>query len=294
MAWTKVTKQDIASTSSVSDQENKAVDVYLCISDTPTTCIAAETADDGTTHIPAMYSFNGIDTGRRVKSIETKVVPESNRQHFTVTVTYSSKFDPANSDPDPRNWPAKYAWAFDNGTERYFFDRDSTPKPCTNSAGERFEEFLEREMGSLTCVVTKNIAADAYDPDQANTYGNAVNSDTITVDGATIIAGKCKMKGLPCGPVQTQKGFSYRELSTTLQFRDSWDQVVEDRGFHEQVTIASHKKLQDIQKGNPPVKPDRPWPLNGSGLAKPNVDDTPANRTFVPYNKLPMSGFGFT
>jgi hypothetical protein len=70
-----------------------------------------------------------------------------------------------------------------------------------------------------------------------------------------------------------------------------WYDVIDDRGLNQLVTVSGNKVLQPITKGGTPAKPDRPWPLNGSGAAKPNATDTPYSLIFQPYNQQAFTGF---
>jgi hypothetical protein len=108
----------------------------------------------------------------------------------------------------------------------------------------------------------------------------------------TISTGQAKLKAYTAGPVQTENGVAYREVQFVMEFRASWDHTIDDRGFNEKDPAASGK-LKEVVKGTPPVKPDKPWPLDGSGAAKAAATDAPAILTFRPYARLSFAGFNF-
>ena len=294
MAWTKVKEQGhLAESENSTDKTAKRA--FLAFSDTPTTTVAAETASDGTTTIPVKNAEHPDDSTRKVVSIVAKPDPESNRKIFNVEVKYASRQASIIAIPEsPLDRDADVEWDFTDAMQTYFIDK-STPDPKTvvTSAGERFQELLERETGSIMAVVTKNIPSNGYSPTTAVNYKDAVNSDNFTLDGASIAAGQCKIKAYTAGRRQVENGVTFRVAKWILHFRKTWDDIVEDRGFHEK-DADNVGKLKEIIKGTPPTKTDKPWPLDGAGAKMPNASDAPAKLTFVPYDKLPFSGLNFT
>lgn len=292
MAWIQVSEQGHLATSETAAGERTATRVFIAVSDEPTTTVAAETAIAGGNSIPVRGAGHPDDSGRKVKTVSAKPDPESARKVFTVEVGYSSKADTAEQIENPLARPLKVAWDFDDDKETYFLDRSDPPKPVVNAAGERFEELLERDTGSLTATVTRNIAPDAYDPAEAILYKDAVNDDAFQLEGKHIDVDQCKMKSYTAGEVQNENNVEYRVAKWVLQFRPSWKHVVENRGFNER-DPDDGSKLREIVKGTPPVKVDRPWPLNAAGRKMPNPSDIPTTITFVPYNPRSFGQFGF-
>ena len=299
MAWTKVKEQGMLNRSVRGVGESTATRYYTATSDTATTTWAAEAASDGTTTIPVTGELlPGDALGRQCKTVEARAENDSFNKVFTIQCDYSNALQTS-----PLDQPARISWDFDDATQKYFFDNDPSPpsggpgKPVVNSAGESFEDLLERETGSIRATVKKYIAANAYDAGQAVAFKDSVCSDSFTIDNVNISAGQGKMKALTAGEVQTMMvngvQVQYRERTMTLQFRNSWKDLVDDRGFNEADTNNSGK-LKEIVKGTPPTKTDKPWPLDGNGGAKPNVTDTPAQLTFYPYTPRSFSGFSFT
>ncbi|HEV7299205.1 MAG TPA: hypothetical protein VGN72_07560 [Tepidisphaeraceae bacterium] len=289
MAWIQVSEQGHLSESEQTNDEKTAKRVFVAISDTPTTTVAAETATVGAASIPARGAGHPHDATRKVTSISASTEKDGKRKVFTVEVGYSDKINVVTVEPNPLNRTADVTWDFDDSTEPYFIDKSSTPKPVVNSAKERFEQFLERETGSLTATITKNIptsGAGSYSVVAALDLKDTVNAGSITVDGVPVPAGKAKLKSWTVGGVQTETvngvAVTYRQSKVLYQFRSSWDHVVEDRGFNEKDGTTG--KLKTIVKGDKdPTPVETAWPLDGAGAKKTNISDTPAELTFKPY-----------
>lgn len=294
MAWIKVGEQSHLSQSEAGADESTAVRVFVCVSDSPTDSVAAETADDGTTAIPETAAVHPADPTRRVKSVQVQADEEAPRTVFTVRVNYSSKVEEQKKEEDPTDRPDEITWDFEDKAQPYFKDETTpTPKNVVNSAGEPFEEFLERDAGSLTATVRRNVAPGYYDPATAIAYKDVVNQGGFRLDGKQIADGQAKLKAYTAGATKTENGFTYREVQWVLQFRESWDDKIEDRGFNEKdPDNPGHVKA--IVTNIPPTKPDKPWPLDGSGAAKLFSDDAPEVLTFKPYKKKSFAKFKFS
>lgn len=282
VVWIDVVEQGQLATSTSGPEEKTATRVFVARAAVPTTTVAAETADG----LPSLGTGHPDDLTRTLRSKTAKPDPAGGRRVFTVELTYSNKGG-EQPDVNPLSRPAEVSWDFDDGTEPYFLDRSEEPKPVVNSVKERFAELLERDTGSLVATITKNIPANAYSPSDAIAMKNAVNEGGISVDGISIDAGQAKCKGWTAGPRLFENGVAYRVSKVVLQFRESWDHVVEDRGFNEK--DGSTGKVKQIVKGTPPTKPETPWPLDGAGVAKANIADAPAQLTFQPYFKRAFS-----
>lgn len=277
--------QATLSTSILQYQEVTATQFWVVNYDSPANCILALIATDGTNTIPSIGQSHPDDSSLYVNKVQAKPNGDT-AQSFLVEVDYSDQVQ-----QNPLEVPAAIAWDFDEATQPYFLDNDpSGPKPCVNSAGEPFETLLEREAGKIKCTIVKNQAS--YNPTQAVTYSEAVNSDSFSLDGVTISEGQAKMKAITGGAKTTVNiggtDVTYRPVTYTIHFREDWNDVIEDRGYHES---DGSGKLKEINKGTPPIKPDKPWPLDGSGGAKPNATDTPETITFYPYSTQPFSTF---
>jgi hypothetical protein len=233
---------------------------------------------------------------RRVKQAQGMIKDdESPRTEWWVQIDYS---DQVTIDQNPLDQPDEITWDFSESEQAYFLDNSSPQKHVVNSAGEPFQDFLKRETGQIHATVKRNVAS--YDPPTAVANLQVVNSDSFTIDGATVAINQAKLSSIAAGGFQVANvnGFQirYRQQTFTLKFRQSWDDVVGDYGFNEvQVDGGGTPtgKLQPIATGVG-TKVDKPWPLNGAGARMPNSTDTPASLTFKPYEKVAFASFGFS
>lgn len=264
--------------------------------DTPPESLAeVETADDGTTSIPAIGDpIDETDSDRLAVLITVRPRNDTGLL-FDVEVDYETR-EQGEIDENPLNAPVEYDWDFSASSQPYFKDESDEPKLVTTSAGEPFEKLLEREVGEVVVTITRNIEPEDWDPETAASFmfpATAVNDDTITIEGTTVAAGQARFAGVRCSGIKKSNGVQYRTRVITLKLRSSWDDVVEDRGFFEKDS-ANPGKLKEINAGTPPGKPEKPWPLDGSGAAKANAADAPAELTFVPYPSMDFSVWGIT
>jgi hypothetical protein len=301
MAVTSVKKQSAKSTSKRGQGGKTASDVYLVTCDVaPTSPVVIETATDGVTAIPAVGNEHDDDAARLVTTI-TPAALDGTRLTWLVTVEYSSSettlVDPGTSplDEDPTT-----KWDFSAASKPYFID--ATGVYSLNTAGEPFENLLERETGELVVTFSKNIAPATWaslapdavtymsglgeDPDDDAT---AVNADAFVIDGIGIGEGQARFAGISCGEIQRRNGIAYRTLQITLKLRKSWNDRIDSRGFNE----LSAGSLKEIVKGTPPVKVDKSWPLDVAGAALGSPDAAPALVILVPYPSLSFSIWGF-
>ncbi len=210
-----------------------------------------------------------------------------------MTVECSSKYDPETLPEDPLDKPLEVDWDFTDAREKYFYDRSDTPKPVLTSAGETFEELLERDTGSLVATITRNIDGNAYDPAVAIDYKDAVNSTAFKLEGKQIAVGQAKLKAYTASAKKTENQITYRVARWVIEFRKSWDDVIEDRGLREKKTVAGKVILAPIMHLQPPVPVEKPWPLDGAGVKKTNASDTPSTLTFKPYFRKSFTRFKF-
>jgi hypothetical protein len=234
---------------------------------------------------------------------QTEYTPmsQNTRRVFQCRADYSD--DPI---VDPLTLPPAIEWDFsEDGDVPYFLDCSSTPKPVTNSAGELFQDYLTRANGAITASFSINLtpgaAASMASTLTQYTYPvTAVNSGGITFDGLTLNANQARIKGANISALTKQLVFGtyvqFRTVKFNLAFKANWQDKIDDRGFNQKWTSNADGSvtLKEIVKGVPPTKPDRPWPLDGNGNAKPNITDMPSQLTFQPYPQMSFSVFNFS
>jgi hypothetical protein len=198
------------------------------------------------------------------------------------------------SQDNPLDAPWGYNYTYQESTENYFIDRSdpngdtgTTNKPVVNSAGDAFQQFMTRENGMLAITITRNVSS--YSPAALDVYKHTVNMAAVTIDGTQYAIGTLKLSPITATKntvtLQDMTVVTYYAETLTLKARhEGWNQTVLDVGFNTLVGSKANntQKLQPIMdaNGNPITKP---WPLDGTGNAKPNATDTPANLTFSPY-----------
>lgn len=266
----------------------------------PASLADVETADDTVTAIPAEGSEYKTGDPRIATTISVK--PRKSGLIFDVDVDYETTENELGD--NPLTIPVDYDWDFSASSQPYLKDC-TTPnaKMATTSAGELFQNLLERETGVIVVTVTDNIAAVAWNTQAplAAQYmsdpSTAVNNAAMTIDGISFSENQVRFGGARCSGIRTSNGIDYRTRVIVLKLRQHWNDVVEDRGFHEGATFVSPgvpKDIKEIVKGTPPTKPEHPWPLDGSGTAKANVSDAPAQITLKPYPPRDMVVWGIT
>lgn len=300
MAWTLVKKQGLKSSSGAAagtgfTTERTATEVYIAISDTQTTAVAAETASAGGVSIPRDRDPHPDDPTRRVKSIGATPDPEGDRKVFIVEVQYSSRLDGdlGPQDPDPLARPDTIDFDASSELKKFFLSEDAPPKPIVTSAGEMFAEFQERGAGVIRLVIEGNrrtvdaeLIADYLYP------ATATNSAVFTVRGLTVNVGKARLLSF-VATEQTENATTYLRCRWELGIAPTWDLEIDDRGYHEK-DPSKPGKFREIVKGTPPVKVDKPWPLDGKGKALANATDAPAILTFKRYPRKTFGVFGWT
>ncbi|MCG3181191.1 MAG: hypothetical protein BIFFINMI_03566 [Phycisphaerae bacterium] len=270
---TGVRQQDAKSLQDGDISEQRASTYWLVISNTPLNAYTASEA----TGVPDYYDEHPSTSSMLCKAKRTRSLgAEADRYYWEVQCDYSDQIQL------PLYMPAVIEWDFSTESEDYFFDADGDP--VVNSAGTPFDAQPQRDKGVITATCTKNVAT-SFDLSYALSFGNAVNSDSFTLDGVSISAGQAKI-ALSIGGVQTSNGEDFRTVKINFKFKPDWDDHFADVGYYQ---LNGSGKAIPITTGTPPKQVEKPYPLNGSGAKKTNPTDTPAELTFKPYNAVPFS-----
>lgn len=251
--------------------------------------------DPGTAFVDAdgnVAYLSGLDVDPRAGS----------DRHFEVQAEFTT-LDPSAPDDNPLNQPPGFTWSYQESTENYFQDNTPVsatppgPYQVTNSAGEAFEQFLQRENGMLTITMTRNEATNNAAANDA--YSHTINQGAVSLDGTSFGVGILKLS--PIGAVKSFKtlrdGTALTYYAKTYVFKcktAGWDDKPLDVGFNSLVgnTTTNTQSLRRIidANGNPVTKP---WPLDGSGNKKPNATDTPFVLDFKPYKTADWTALAF-
>jgi hypothetical protein len=224
-------------------------------------------------------------------SIDAEPVANSS-VHFEVSVEYTT-VDIGSRLVTPLDRPPEITWNASESTEPYFMDCSApTPKYVANTAGDPFDQFLERESGSLVIQITLNEAT--HDAALADTFSNTVNAEAITIDATTFAPGTLKLS-----PITATKVFEtiesagyetryvyYRRSYNLKARRDGWKDRPLDVGQNELVSDPAQPtkppKLMPILAATS-TRVSRPYPLDGNGRKRATPTEAPAVLEFLPY-----------
>ncbi len=259
---------------------------------------AALVADDGTNRVPFYREpYPGRPTCL-VSSIEANPVQNSGR-HFEVQVEYTDG-DIEAFPLHPLERAADISWGASEGTEPYFIDQSDPPKPVANSAGDSFDQFMERENGQM--VITYAVNVPDHDANDAETYSHTVNQDIVVLDGTVFGPGTLKLS-----PIQAQKMSEvwmgetvefYKRTYTLKARRDGWKDKPLDIGLNEIVQELDSDTNTLVNRIKPILDRSgsqlrKPHPLNGAGKRKPSATDKPAVLEFAPYKTKSWAPLSF-
>lgn len=250
----------------------------------------ALTADDGLTAVDA---YGATFAGCALVDVEAK--PEGDSLYdFVVEAEYSSATNFTQQAVHPLSRPVEISYGSAESTAPYFLDESTGEdgrKPVVNSAGDTFQNELQRECGEMTITITRNEAA--HNADLADDYSHTINAAPVTIDGSTYAARTLKLS--PIQAVKTTERFNgqdvtyYRKTYTLKRRRGGWDDKVLDTGLN--VLTEDGRPQPILDAAGLPVR--KPWPLNGAGVAKPLADDRPEELTFKPYKAQPIGTLNF-
>jgi hypothetical protein len=277
--------------SSYRDGKLTHVREWLVKCDDPTDGTAvALTANDGTRQIPPPYTGHPKDPSAKLTGLDADPHENSDRifvvkgEYVTLNVGL-----PAN----PLDRPPEVSYTFTDATEAYFIDHSAPdPKRVTNTAGDPFETYLERETGELVINITTN--EETFNVVEMDELKHTTNAGPIFIDGVTFAEGVLKLSPPSAqriietveGEGGTIQQFKYYRVAWTVKARKAgWKDVTLDIGTNELVphpTDATQPpRLRPICDGaSLPVK--KPWPLS-EGRKKPSPTDMPDELEFVPY-----------
>lgn len=268
MAVTFVDEQLHKRRSRIQDGQKHHTRVFVvrCSSVDDGTAVAL-TGDDGTNAVPGIGEAHPADEDALAISVDAEPADDSEKD-FYVTVEYSDSPDETKgiSLVSPVEDPAVVDWGYEEFDEAYFTDHSETPLPVVNTAGEPFDPFPTRSAGVRVVTIEKNEAS--LNLSQMESLTKTVNSNTITIDGETIAAGKAFMAGITAVKQSRGGNAFYRKRYTIRLKTDDWDDRILNAGY-QQLVDGERKDIVDAE-GNPVTKP---WPLDEDGTAKSSPTD---------------------
>lgn len=212
-----------------------------------------------------------------------------NQLAFKVVASYSSAFSAIQRATVPLSRDADYSYSGTTEVDEIYIDYSSTPKLVQNSAGDKFENQPQGLKPAQVVTITRNEAT--YSAGTYYSYIGSLNSNTITINGESFTAAKCRMDSISATyETEVINGTTYNYWQVTYVIAlnpNTWRSVVYDTGYNK---LVSGKK-RPIEDGTG-LAVQTPWPLDGTGAPKTNATDTPATITFKIYPEVSWS-FGF-
>lgn len=144
---------------------------------------------------------------------------------FDITVEYST----AISKPgDPLADPAEIEWETYDEIRQVHLDNEG--RPLVNTAGSPIRDLTE-PWSSWVINVRKKVGTV---PRWILNYGNAVNSDSVRVDGVTFGPRELRLKRIHLGGYSEQDETRFRYLTMQLHHNPkTWDRFILNRGLYE-------------------------------------------------------------
>lgn len=227
------------------------------------------------------------------QSWDCQAVPNT-ALHFDVTVEFYT-LDPLSHAAQKTTEPVQrfpdISYGASEGTEPYFIDKSATPKPVVNSAGEPFEQYLQRDTGARTITYTRNEAS--FDPNAMDAYKNTTNDAAVTIDGVEYPTDTLKLAIVTAQKVSEtwrNEGVdtvaTYYKVTYPLKHRaEGWHDHPLDVGYQCAADIdGTTGKISAltpiVNAAGVPVS--KPWPLDGEGAAA-SLTAAPIELDFVPY-----------
>jgi hypothetical protein len=234
--------------------------------------------------LPVISSTHPGDANAYCNKLDVKCV--AGWKEWTVTAHYSTERvlnAVATSDP------ARITWETEQFQRVAIADKDDNA--ITNSAGEYFDPMPTIDDSRRVVTVEKNLTTV---PTWILDYQDAVNSDTFTIDGVSITAGKAKMQRVSVGPVERRNTTAFRNVRFTIALqRDGWDLSLLDIGYTQKNATDPDKREQITMDDG--TDPKLPFLLDGNGRKLDNPSPTTAvYRTFAVYKTRAFSTLPLT
>lgn len=226
-----------------------------------------------------------------VTSLDCQPV-DTDGTHFDVTVQYTDPDSTVGEIQSPLDRPADISYGATEVNAPYFLDCSTPAKRVVNSAGDPFEQYLEREDGEMAITITVNEAT--HDAVAADAFSHTINAGPVTIDGTTFDTGTLKLSPITATKTRERvqnngfwEDFTYYKRTYVVKARKKgWSDKVLDVGLNERqgdlATGFTLKPILDFTQQS--IK--KPWPLDGSGK-KQSGDTTvpPVELEFKPYTQ---------
>jgi len=241
----------------------------------------SDKSDDGATilasnAIPFVGSIHPNDTFARLVSREPVAFAGS---HFwIVNASYSTNVTITD---DPLSDPASFEWDSEQFQQVAYKDRDGDA--IVNSAGDLFDPPPMVDQSRRTVIVSKNMAVL---PSWIMDLEDAINSDTVILDGLTVAPKLAKCQKVRVGGWNSRNNIPYRVVSVIIHLsREGWDISPLDQGFR----YKDGTEMKNISNDGDSGLPTAPVLLDGSGGVL--TDPKPDNAVFLDFGYYKLRSF---
>jgi hypothetical protein len=269
MAWVEVCIIEDTLTEDKDGRAKAKVVLYAEADDAFVESDAALAADDGTQAVPARRE--SYSAGRpRCRVIEREVtrVNKACPNQFVITVSYEDPTDGSDT-ATLLSLPADIKQSYEQLLEPYTLDAEGTP--CTNTAGQPFDQFPERPSKVKVYQIKKYVTATGKSNIEA--AANTNNASAKSIDGTSHPTDTLVLCDPTFDEVEDEDGVGtgvYEANYTIKHNPNKWIDEPLNVGYQELVG----GDVEDILGGdNKPVQ--RPWPLETDGSAK--ATNTPSD-----------------
>lgn len=237
--------------------------------------------------VPAKGSAHPYLAGLYALSAKAQPV-RKDRRAWHVQVDYSTlQGTDQQWQEDPLLRPPKLSWSTVSFSEDFVKTVDG--KAVVNSAGDHYDPPIQVQRSRWQVTYTKNVAAV---PATLTQYIDAINSDTFTIGGLTVLPRCAKLDAISISGPNVENGVTYWELAYTFSFcrsGDTWQPKILDAGMYERIEVEQGKYIKRrIRLNGEPVT--SPVLLDGNGRVLQNPSpDTAVWREFKAYQELPFA-----
>lgn len=220
--------------------------------------------------------------------VEVMIANHEPWKGWQVTAEYSSEREITE---DPTDEPVRVSWSTEQFQEVAIVDENGDA--VCNSAGDPFDPPVMKDFSRRVASVSVNVSSV---PSWFLDYEDAVNSDTFTLAGFSVAAGKAKCQRVSVSEEKERNGISYFEVHMEIHLsKNGWLVKPLDAGFRRIYSGTSREKITMTNEAGEEEYPAAPVPLDGSGVEL--LDPTPATavyRSFTVYESLPFSALPLT
>jgi hypothetical protein len=248
---------------------SKATRVYRLVSDVNITDIGAWSSPT----VPRMSDALPGHVGLYVVEKTARQEEQDDYKHWLVDVVYerASKRNPIYLPPVIEFQSAVYTRVAD--TYYKYTEDEYEEKPILNSAGDKFDPPLEREVTLTRLVIQKNYAWSAFSAQDKYDFENSVNMYPMSIASisASALCAKMLSIDIQVGNLTDVKKTPYWIVKFTIEInRDKYTRKVLDAGYNYiDTSVSPEQKKQILLNGQAAADPQL---LDGSG-GKGDPDD---------------------